>query len=123
MHRVRVPGRAGRQHRQEEHLKPPSTAQWTLRTRKPADRKDIKERQPDQHLQDLIIGDRVIVPGPQRCGAVWLPLGDCRQRRNPDSAYCYYHHKLAEEMTTPTADTYPVWPLPKHGYFVNKENK
>lgn len=101
-------------------METPSVSQWTLRHRNPVKPKEVTERAHDHVLPDLVIGSRVVRPGPERCGAVYLPLGDCREPVANDSSFCYYHDKLQRELTEPTADTYPVWPMPRHGYVVNR---
>lgn len=85
-------------------------------------------------LPDFTVEDYgVRMPGGQRCHAIGLPTGDCRQAKEPDSEYCYYHDKLQlglMEPSVPTAQSwgpawthdldgialYPVWPLPAEGY-------
>lgn len=76
----------------------------------------------------------VALKGSQRCHAVGLERGDCRQRRQPDSRYCYYHDKLQKGLTSPSVPLpeesdqrdgmalYPVWPLPEGGYVLLDES-
>lgn len=75
----------------------------------------------------------VAVPSHQRCHAIGLEVGDCRQARASRSLYCYYHDKLQRGLTTPSVPSpdeadqrdgmalYPVWPLPADGYFLLNE--
>lgn len=45
-----------------------------------------------------------------------LEKGQCRQQRWVGNAYCYYHQKLHDGLLQPSADLYPVTPLPRWGY-------
>lgn len=39
--------------------------------------------------------------------------GDCDERRESDSIYCYYHTKVVlEQLEAESPHVYPVWPLP-----------
>lgn len=60
--------------------------------------------------------------GEDRCRAIGLAAAtsDCRMMRELDSAYCYYHSKLARGLMEPDAPLYPVWPLPRHGYVLEE---
>lgn len=61
------------------------------------------------------------MPGAKRCLAVGLVRGDCPQPRTLSGNYCYFHEKLQKGLTEPSADVYPVWPLPTSGYVVTEE--
>lgn len=84
------------------HLEATSPQEW----RQP----EPGESLPDQYTA---LGRR---PGFRRCSALGLERGDCQQERMPDSVYCYYHEKVQDGRSLPTADVYPVWPLPPTGY-------
>lgn len=75
-----------------------------------------ERRAGDDPLPDLPMYDGQVLKGEDRCGAIFLLRGDCRERRRSDSAYCMYHDKLQKGLTEPTAKVYPVWPLPEKGY-------
>jgi hypothetical protein len=87
----------------------------TLRQLNPTAQQDWHEPRFGEVLPDQVtaIGRR---PGIRRCSALGLERGDCQQERMEGSAYCYYHDKVQEGLTLPTADVYPVWPLPRTGY-------
>ena len=96
----------------------------TLINRKPTSRRPFRERRPtDAPMPDLELWSGGVVKGERRCSALGLPRGDCEQERVPNSAYCFYHDKLQRELTTPTAMTYPVWPLPLNGYLFLDESQ
>lgn len=70
------------------------------------------------------------------CAAVGLLLGDCSGSSIEDSAYCFYHTKVEQELITYfEANTehglaqvapqhyYPVFPLPKAGYVLLYEEE
>ena len=56
------------------------------------------------------------IPGRIRCGAHGLLRGGCYMERGRDSVYCYYHEKVALGLLDHDVATYPVFPLPVHGY-------
>lgn len=96
----------------------------TLARRDKQPRRPFRERRPiDAPLEDLELWSGGKVKGEMRCSALGLPRGDCEQERLPHSAYCFYHDKLQQELTEPTAMTYPVWPLPKAGYILLDEQE
>lgn len=64
-----------------------------------------------------------VTPGNKRCLATNLERSDCPHARTLTSSYCYYHEKLQKGLTEPSADAYPVWPLPPHGYVVVEEKE
>lgn len=81
----------------------------------------FRKRKTGDQLEDLILTSGITRKGEDRCGAIGLVAGDCREWRLPDSTYCRYHDKLQRGLTEPTADIYPVWPLPEEGYVLTEE--
>ncbi len=55
--------------------------------------------------------------------AVTNPMSsECQQPRQPGSAYCYYHHKVAQGLMQPLFTfPYPRLPLPEYGYKTSEE--
>lgn len=96
----------------------------TLRLRRnPVQQLSFRERKPnDKVLPDLDLSTGITRKGEDRCGVIGLPAGPCRGAHVPGSAYCFYHDKLQKGLTEPTAQTYPVWPLPLNGYVLLEES-
>jgi hypothetical protein len=92
-----------------------------LRPRTTAPLQQWRDRYPTDVLDDMESPYGGFLRGKDRCSVVGLEAGDCHMRREPDSAYCYYHQKLQQGLATPTADIYPVWPLPENGYVLLTE--
>lgn len=90
-----------------------------LREHRPSPRLHWRERG-DEVLPDMLGPYGGVTPGAKRCLAVGLERGDCPHIRTFTSSYCYYHEKLQRGLTEPTADAYPVWPLPPLGYVVTE---
>jgi hypothetical protein len=88
-----------------------------LRRSRPVEARPYRERRPsDPQLPDMELWSGRTIKGSLRCHAIGLPRGDCEQESWRGSAYCLYHDKLQRGLTTPTAETYPAWPLPLSGY-------
>lgn len=93
-----------------------------LRQARPVAKRAFRERRPsDAPLPDMELWGGRVLPGDKRCAVLGLPRGDCAQEREPDSAYCFYHHKLQAGLTGPVTRSYPVWPLPLSGYVFTDE--
>ena len=86
-----------------------------VRNRKPVRQLTWRPRTASDVLPDLptAVGTR---SGKDRCGVVGLMRGDCPQPRWKKNPLCYYHMKLARSLMDPSAELYPVWPIPKTGY-------
>jgi hypothetical protein len=64
--------------------------------------------------------------GEQRCGAIGLGdtvIRDCDHDAWRGRVYCYYHDKVRLGMLEPTAEIYPVWPLPARGYVIINDRR
>lgn len=61
--------------------------------------------------------------GDQRCGAIGLMRGDCDHGSWRGRVYCYYHEKVRLGLLEPTAEIYPVWPLPANGYVIVSDRR
>jgi len=98
------------------------TRRRQLRQARPVTRREYRERRPtDAPLPDVELWSGRTIKGSLRCQVIGLPRGDCEQERWRDSAYCFYHDKLQRGLTEPTAESYPVWPLPLSGYVFTDE--
>lgn len=107
---------------QDEQFDRPSRRRLLRTRRYPAQQLEFRERKAsDRPLPDMELIEGGTLKGEDRCGVIGLPAGPCRQRRRGTSAYCFYHDKLQKGLTTPTAETYPVWPLPEKGYVFLQE--
>lgn len=93
-----------------------------LRQARPVETRTARERRPsDPALPDVELWSGRTLKGERRCNVLGLPRGDCEQERLDHSAYCFYHDKLQRGLAEPTAQTYPVWPLPLSGYVFTDE--
>lgn len=105
-----------------EFERPRSARRRQLRQARPVEARTARERRPsDAPLPDVELWSGRIIKGTARCHAIGLPRGDCEQERWRHSAYCFYHDKLQRGLTEPTAQNYPVWPLPLSGYVFTDE--
>lgn len=107
----------------EREFSRPSRRRFLRTRRNPVQQLEYRNRKPsDRPLKDLPLIEGGHIKGKDRCHVIGLPSGPCRQYRWRDSVYCMYHEKLRAGLTTPTADTYPVWPLPDSGYVLLEES-
>lgn len=49
--------------------------------------------------------------------------GDCDHDAWRGRAYCYYHEKVRLGLLDPSAEIYPVWPLPAKGYVIISDRR